>query len=234
MTAKQKLVWYNEPEWRVRLTNRLQRRNLIKHPVHRLVLVPSQLELDHLQDSRLIAESPVELCGFGLVAAAMRTMQLLSHYQPQQVLLIGIAGGLTEHIQVGQAYCFDSVACYGIGVGTGKDFCTAGQMGWRQLEQPIQIGDQLDLRQNSAGRLLLSCAAASGNPDDVDHRLAAFPQAEAEDMEAFAVAAACRLAKIPLTVIRGISNRAGHRDHREWKIADAMCSAREVAEREMR
>ena len=40
----------------------------------------------------------------------------------------------------------------------------------------------------------------------------------AEDMEGFAVATACRLANVPLSIIRGISNVAGDRDHRRWEI----------------
>jgi futalosine hydrolase len=46
----------------------------------------------------------------------------------------------------------------------------------------------------------------------------------AEDMEGFAVAAACRLAGIPLDIVRGISNTAGDRDHSHGQI-DAACRA---------
>jgi futalosine hydrolase len=44
------------------------------------------------------------------------------------------------------------------------------------------------------------------------------PSAIAEDMEGFSVAAACKLAGKPIRIVRGISNRAGDRDHRFWEI----------------
>ena len=44
----------------------------------------------------------------------------------------------------------------------------------------------------------------------------------AEDMESFSVAVACTMARIPLTIVRGISNIAGDRDKVRWRIADAL------------
>jgi futalosine hydrolase len=43
-------------------------------------------------------------------------------------------------------------------------------------------------------------------------------------MEGFAVAAACRLAGVPLDIVRGISNTAGDRDTSGWQI-EAACRA---------
>lgn len=61
----------------------------------------------------------VELCGFGIVAAAARTAQLLAALRPERVILVGIAGGLDDRLAIGEATLFDSVACHGIGVGSG-------------------------------------------------------------------------------------------------------------------
>jgi futalosine hydrolase len=44
-------------------------------------------------------------------------------------------------------------------------------------------------------------------------------------MEGFGVAVACRLANVPLTIVRGISNRAGDRDHSKWNIAGSLDQA---------
>ena len=51
----------------------------------------------------------------------------------------------------------------------------------------------------------------------------------AEDMEAFGVAMAASLAKVPLQVVRGISNNAGDRRLSQWKINDALNSAAQLA-----
>ncbi len=47
----------------------------------------------------------------------------------------------------------------------------------------------------------------------------------AEDMEAFAVALACQLHSIDLTVVRGISNLAGDRDKSRWQIRQSLAQA---------
>mgnify|MGYP000158374066 FL=1 len=211
-----------------------------------LILVPTELEQAVLLDALDLPgrpRPPVELIGFGLVAAAARTAQLLTDRRPDGVLLLGIAGSLAaeDHCLVGRAYRFNQVACHGVGVGTGPDFVSAGQLGWPQwpaADPATAVGDLLKLADapahsagaaGSGGCLLLSAAAASASADDVAVRRRLFPDAVAEDMEGFAVAAACRLAGVPCRIIRGISNRAGDRDKAGWQIEPALRAAAELA-----
>ena len=71
---------------------------------------------------------------------------------------------------------------------------------------------------------MLTCCAASASEHDVRLKLKKHPGAVAEDMEGFSVAAACRLAGVPLRVVRGISNRAGDRNKNNWRVGVAMAS----------
>jgi futalosine hydrolase len=48
-------------------------------------------------------------------------------------------------------------------------------------------------------------------------------------MEGFGVALACALARVPLAIVRGISNAAGERDTKRWRIREALAAARETA-----
>jgi len=210
-----------------------------------LILVPTALERAVIADelgAELLHAHRLELIGFGPVAAAARTAALLAE-RPAAVLLLGIAGSLQDQIAVGGAFRFASVACYGVGVGTGSAFLPAGQLGWPQWPgdgaggTPV-VGDELVLDQppategsDAAGGagLLLSACAASASADDVATRLAEFPTAVAEDMEGFAVALACRLAGVPCQIIRGISNRAGDRDKARWQIEPALRAAADQA-----
>jgi futalosine hydrolase len=48
-------------------------------------------------------------------------------------------------------------------------------------------------------------------------------------MEGFGVALACALARVPLAIVRGISNAAGERDRKCWRIHEAMSAARVTA-----
>ncbi len=197
-----------------------------------LVLIPSPLELDIVRRVWGSDSLPrTELCGFGPIVAAARTSQLLASLSPKSVLLLGIAGSLMDSLKIGEAYQFGAVACYGIGVGEGTGFQSAGEIGWEQWSQDPTITDTLPLASAESQRLLLTACAASGSPAEAANRLAKNPSAQAEDMEGFAVAAACWLARVPLRIVRGISNRAGNRDHRLWQIEDALTSAVSLTKR---
>jgi futalosine hydrolase len=213
-----------------------------------LLLVPTELErrvLAPLLAAPLAATSgttgPIELCGFGPVAAAARTAGLLALHRPARVVLVGIAGRLDDRLPIGSAHLFDQVACFGIGAGSGPQFVPATRMGWPHwpgapADPAVVIGDVISCASPTprdvprAGLLLTACAAA-GCADDVAERQALYPAACAEDMEGFAVALACRLAGVPLDIVRGISNTAGDRDTHHWQIAPALAAAAELARR---
>lgn len=203
-----------------------------------LVLVPTDLERRGVAPAlapALGGSGLIELCGFGLVAAAARTAGLLARHRPAQVVLTGIAGRLNDRLAIGDAYRFDDVACFGIGAGSGDGFQTATSLGWSQwpgdpADPAAAIGDVLACASPATSAappagLLLTVCAASASREDVAARKAIFPTAVAEDMEGFAVALACRLAGVPLLIVRGISNTAGDRDTIRWQIEIALAAA---------
>lgn len=207
-----------------------------------LLLIPTDVErrwAGGLVD-KLSQKAQVELCGFGPIVAGIRTTQLIAHHRPERVLLLGIAGAIDTELPIGEAYEFDQVACYGIGAGCGSNFQTASELGWSQWSSDSpgsdmhSINDTFrlsphDLPPNESPRLLLTVCSASANAAEVASHQQKFPQAMAEDMEGFSVAAACRLARVPLRIVRGISNMAGDRNHENWQSAAAMQAALELA-----
>ena len=199
-----------------------------------LVLVPTDRERRLLSSSLAAGGRRIELCGFGPVAAAARTAALIATHAPERVLLVGIAGRLDARLDIGAAYRFDRVACYGVGAGSGDGFVPAEALGWRQWpgdppDPAAAVGDMIELPAHVGGvpahGLLLTACTASATAEDVLRRMTLFPAAVAEDMEGFAVALACRLAGVPLTIIRGISNTAGDRDHARWRVPEALAAA---------
>lgn len=136
-------------------------------------------------------------------------------------------------LRIGHAYEFGSVACFGIGVGQGGNHQTLQQLKWNHWSNPY-IADQLELHRPAtvtaagAGQLLSVCSA-SATPDEAACHRQKFPLATAEDMEGFSVAVACRLEGVPLRIVRGMSNFAGDRDPRHWRIREAMLSASQLA-----
>lgn len=204
---------------------------------HFLLLVPTELERGLIAPVMAAACGSAirtELCGFGPVAAAARTARLIAEQRPERVLLVGIAGRLSNRLTIGEAYAFERVACHGVGAGSGDAFVSAEAMGWPQWpgdgsDPATRIGDVIGCTSGlfpaaAPAGLLLSACAASADDADVRVRLRLHPEAAAEDMEGFAVAAACRLAGVPLDIVRGISNTAGDRRTSGWQI-EAACRA---------
>lgn len=205
-----------------------------------LILIPTIGELrviaPRLTSLRLPVEQ-VQICGFGPVASAARTSQLIATLQPDRILLVGIAGALTRVLAPGQAAVFDDVAMYGIGAGSGDAYLNAGELGWSHWTDvshdtgEVKIGDRISLRteklQYPVTQLLTVCAAAATQKDARD-RLSKFPDAIAEDMEGFSVAMAGAMAGVPVSIIRGVSNIAGDREKSRWRIADALHAAADL------
>jgi futalosine hydrolase len=207
--------------------------------------VPTEAELDGLRRAApLPAGGPlVAVCGFGPVAAAARAAQLCTTLTPGRVWLVGIAGTYDERLApVGSAFAAEAVRQHGIGAGEGAGHVAAEQLGFAHLPHaPLDgttvpaertpVRDELALHVPAhlppdarIARLLSVCSAA-GSPAEATAR-AARASAQLEDMEAFGVAVACAQAGVPLTVIRGVSNPAGNRDHASWRIGEALAAAR--------
>ena len=78
----------------------------------------------------------MQLCGFGPIAAAARAGNLISRYQPERVLLVGIAGTFDAiRYPVGSAHRFTQTCCDGIGVGH-----------WRLIYKLLHNWDGINLR----------------------------------------------------------------------------------------
>lgn len=179
----------------------------------------------------------VALCGFGLIASSAQTARLITQRQPDRVILAGIAGLYRnkeiDEAWLGRAVQFDRVGCYGIGVGSGLEFQSSGMLGWSQLQsehRDYSASDVIELESSGleaeqrTGWTLLSVTAASANTEEARLKREHFPDANAEDMEGFGVAMACQLCRIPISIVRGFSNWAGDREHKNWKVAEAMDS----------
>lgn len=223
-------------------------KTVVSHLMKTLILIPTEFERVRLRESLgdlREHDARMELCGFGVVASAARTASLFSAALFDHVVLVGIAGAIDPQLRVGTAYCFAEVACHGIGAGEGPGFISAGAMGWPLWpgdppSESQEIGDVLPCHVMAgegvcgedgvagavgcAGQLLTVCAA-SGSDAEVATRRSLFPNAVAEDMEGFGVAVACRMAGVPLGIIRGISNLAGNRDVACWRIPEALAAA---------
>lgn len=204
-----------------------------------LLLVPTDLERRKLLAAPCWSlDEPVELCGFGPIAAAARAAGLLSGRGAGiTVWLLGIAGTFDpQRLPVGVATAFGAVTLDGVGIGIGQERKSVGSIGFSHWPGDPDggihpIGDHIELERPDGARaapLLLTAAAASANPAEANERRIRFG-ADAEDMEAFGVALACALAGVRLTVLRGISNHVGDRNMGNWKIDEALAAVARLA-----
>ncbi|MGI9519030.1 MAG: hypothetical protein ACR2NP_18400 [Pirellulaceae bacterium] len=192
-----------------------------------LILVPTEIERQHLLP-QFSEHYHLQLCGFGPIVSGIEATGLLAGGNYQSVVLAGIAGTYdVDVLPVGSACSFRQVGYYGIGSGEGPDYRSARELGVEQpaLENGVACYDSLSLNPAAAGDChdeLLTVSTAASNGQQVQWRRDAFPHAQAEDMEGFAVALAAAKFGLAVTVIRGISNEAGDRDHATWEIGPAM------------
>ena len=201
-----------------------------------LILVPTERERQHLADQPDFAvDGPSELCGFGPVAAAAHTANVIARHRPDRVVLLGIAGTYdTVALPVESAAVFRSVTMHGVGVGAGAGFISAATLGfhhWREDQHPPPDSDELSLSISVAATVgpLLTCCTASADTAEANLRRQQHPNVTAEDMEGYGVALACRLAEVPLAITRGISNEVGDRESARWRIREALDAAWTIA-----
>jgi futalosine hydrolase len=196
-----------------------------------LVLVPTERERQQLTALPGFAvDARCELCGFGPVAAAARAATVVARHRPDRVMLIGIAGTYSPAaLAIGTATVFDSVTMHGVGVGAGAGFISAAALGfhhWQEDQSPASDLDTLSLSTvGTAAAGLLTCCTASVDAEEADLRRRQYPHVSAEDMESYGVALACRLAEVPLAVVRGLSNEVGDRELVRWRIREALEAA---------
>lgn len=205
-----------------------------------LLCVPTALELGRLRSASPSAVDPerwagVEVVGFGPVAAAARTAQLVTQASPAAVLLVGIAGAYPGGPSMGEATWFGDAAMDGIGAGEGEGLILPSKMGFPQWPGSPAAPEPTFERAPLAGPggLILTVAAAADSAAMVEARASRFPGALAEDMETFGASLACGMAGVPLFALRGISNHAGDRDVGGWRIDDALAAVAAELERHL-
>ncbi len=198
-----------------------------------LVLVPTALERSKLEFTSR-EDVAVELCGFGPIVSAARTSQLISQVRPDRIMLVGIAGSCRPDVETGRAFQFRSVIGHGVGIGEGEHHISPTAAGWSLLDghQGLELEINLTVDEQGGDSIrnqIRTVCSVPANEVEAKALSTMYPNADAEDMESFGVAVAGQLAGIPLTVVRGISNRVGNRDHSSWQVEQALAAANELA-----
>lgn len=199
-----------------------------------LVLVPTELERSLLCAGPLRQDPRMELvcCGFGPLSSAIGTMSLLAQGDPQEVYLVGLAGVYERPDLVGQVMAPRRVIQEGIGIEEQGEWRDGYQLGLDR-SIPTMLENLTVPGPRASCDLLLTVCHPSANLDEARQRYdrcrgGISSSVILEDMEGYAVAAACARFGRTLTILRAISNLAGCRAKSDWQIPRAIEALRET------
>ena len=176
---------------------------------------------------------PVLYTGVGAVNAAYTLTRYLEREPTRAVIVCGIAGAypmaFASGLGMGSVVCAES-ECYGdLGAHSATGFLDMQALGFPVIAGPQPVYNVLPMQifpvaQRARFVTMNTCTG----DDETARALEARTGGAVESMEGAAIAHVARLSGIPCGEIRGISNRAGNRDRRTWRVNDAAVAAQET------
>ncbi|TFJ93235.1 5'-methylthioadenosine/S-adenosylhomocysteine nucleosidase [Lentibacillus salicampi] len=184
-------------------------------------------QLDACQET-VIAESPfyqgriaghdviLLKSGIGKVNAALSTTILLNHFQPDVVINTGSAGGFNKDLKVGDIVISTEVRYHDVdATGFGYAYGQVPQMPavYRADERLMSLAENAAKEKTNAYHIVTGLIATGdsfmSDPSRVELVLTKFPELEAAEMEAGAIAQVCYRFETPFVIIRSLSDIAG-------------------------
>ena len=175
-----------------------------------------QFWVGHLQGHEVVAV----LSGIGKVAAALTATVLLEKFQVKRMLFTGVAGGLAQHVSVGDVVVASELLQHDMNAeplfpqyvvplsGCAK-FKTDEDLTRILLESARHTLPQVQVH---AG-LIISGDQFVASASESLRLQSALPEALAVEMEGAALAQVCRDYGVPLCVVRTLSDRADDEAH---------------------
>jgi nucleoside phosphorylase len=163
----------------------------------------------------VVAARPV---GIGLVSAASGTAVRLARMQPRAVVLVGTCGAYPgKRLGLGDVVVARSILLLDPAV----------------LDDEAAFPDPMSARVEAHAAMSAAIAAAGGRIEDVGTTLAVTTSdplaarlgresgAAVEHLEAFAVATACAMQRVPFAAVLGVANTAGSTGRTDWRTHQA-------------
>lgn len=147
-------------------------------------------------------------CGIGKVNAAIGTLTLLNHYNPDLVINSGVAGGASQDAHVMDVIVGSTIAYHDVWCGPGTQYGEASGYPL-YFESDKRYTDLIPSRPDVKRGLICSGDKFIASIEEVEAIQKAFPEALAVDMESATIAQVCYLRKVPMLVMRVISDSPG-------------------------
>lgn len=147
-------------------------------------------------------------CGIGKVNAAMGTLMLVNHFDPDFVINSGVAGGADQSVSVMDVVAGERVAYHDVWCGPESEL---GRVQGLPLyfEGAKELLRLLPDRQDIHKGLICSGDQFIDTIEAVNKIKGNFPDAIAVDMESGAIAQVCHVNKVPFLALRVISDSPG-------------------------
>ena len=147
-------------------------------------------------------------CGIGKVNAAIGTLTLLNHYNPDLVINSGVAGGASQDAHVMDVIVGSTIAYHDVWCGPGTQYGEASGYPL-YFESDKRYTDLIPSRPDVKRGLICSGDKFIASIEEVEAIQKAFPEVLAVDMESATIAQVCYLRKVPMLVMRVISDSPG-------------------------
>lgn len=147
-------------------------------------------------------------CGIGKVNAAIGTLTLLNNFKPELVINTGVAGGASQDAHVMDVIVGSSIAYHDVWCGPGTIYGEASGYPL-YFESDKHFSSLIPERADIKRGLICSGDKFIASLEEVQTIQKAFPQVLAVDMESATIAQVCYLRKIPVLVMRVISDSPG-------------------------
>ena len=144
-------------------------------------------------------------CGIGKVNAAIGTLTLLNNFKPELVINTGVAGGASQDAHVMDVIVGSSIAYHDVWCGPGTIYGEASGYPL-YFESDKRFSSLIPERADIKRGLICSGDKFIASLEEVQTIQKAFPQVLAVDMESATIAQVCYLRKIPVLVMRVISD----------------------------
>lgn len=153
--------------------------------------------------------------GIGKVNAALGTTILLNDFQPDVVINTGSAGGFNKELDVGDIVISTEVRYHDVdATGFGYEYGQVPKMpaAYKADEQLMKLAEYTAEKATNAHHIAQGLIATGdsfmSDPERAQFVTSKFPDLQAADMEAGAIAQVCHRFETPFVVIRALSDTA--------------------------
>lgn len=154
--------------------------------------------------------------GIGKVNAALSTAVLLNHFQPDVVINTGSAGGFNKDLEVGDIVISSEVRYHDVDATVfGYEYGQVPQMPatYKAEERLINLAERAAKSEINAHNIIKGLIATGdsfmSDPERAAFVMTKFPDLQAAEMEAGAIAQVCHRFETPFVIIRSLSDIAG-------------------------